>query len=557
MSDRSSGGFRSALARADFRNLLSGLVVSGTGDWMYNVALFVYVLDRTGSPGWVAAVSAVKLLPVLLFSSVGGVVADRYDRRRVMLVSDLIRAFLMVALALMVGVDGPLAFLLLIVAGSSLVGTPYYPAVGALTPSMVDEDDLAAANALNGAVDNITITLGPALGSVLLLLGSPSTAIALNAVTFLVSAAFVWRIRGPAPGDPDASSQTLRSRLAAGLGAMTRSPDIMLLVLVSLGFTLTFGMEIVLFPLIADELLGTGAQGLGWLLGASGLGGVLGTYVAGRLAGRPRTAIILVGSALLTALPLLALTVISQPVVAYAVLLAEGVGFVVGDVIAVTTIQRVAPGEVVGRVLGLLGTVFVGGILVGNLVAGVAVDAVGLEGAMVLGSACLIVSGLAALPRARRLDRQSAESAAAVADRVALLRRLRIFDGASQATLESVAAAATDLHVTPGTVVVREGDTGDAFYVVRTGSFMVSPVGRTLGADDYFGEIGILERVPRTATVTSTTDADLYRIEADAFVAAINEAPAGMLRLADTLAGRLARTHPSRRATFSGREPSE
>jgi len=211
----------------------------------------------------------------------------------------------------------------------------------------------------------------------------------------------------------------------------------------------------------------------------------------------------------------------------------------------------------VGRLFGLLGTVFVVGILVGNVVAGIAVDVIGLKATMVLGSVLLIACGLLALPRARRLDRRSAESAAAVADRVAVLRRLRIFDGASQATLESVAAAATDLHVTPGTVVVREGETGDAFYVVRAGSFTVSPVGRTLDVDDYFGEIGILEGVPRTATVTAATDADLYRIEADAFVAAVNEAPAGMLRLADTLAGRLARTHPSRRATFTGRGTAE
>jgi predicted MFS family arabinose efflux permease len=551
VSERSSGGFRSAWSGADFRNLLSGLVVSGTGNWLYNVALLVYVLDRTGSPGWVAAVSVAKLLPLILFSAIGGVLADRYDRRRVMLASDLIRAALMVALAATVVSDGFLVLVLAVVAVDSVVATPYFPAVGALTPSLVADEDLAAANALTGVVDNITITLGPALGSVLLLMGSPSMAIALNAITFLVSALFVWRIRNSDVGDSDAEPESLRHRLTTGVRAMTSSPDIMLLVLISLGFTLTFGMEIVLFPLIADELLSTGADGLGWLLGASGLGGVLGTWLAARLASRPRTGSILVAATILTALPLLALTVIGEPAIAYLVLLVEGVGFVVGDVITVTTIQRVAAGAVVGRVFGLLDTVFIAAILAGNLLAGVAVNIIGLRPTMVVGSAILVGCGLIALPRARRLDRDAYERAAAVADRVSLLERLRIFDGASQVALESVATAATELHVSPGTVVVREGELADAFYVIRAGTLTVVRAEITLGPEDYFGEIGILEHVPRTATVTATTGADLYRIDADAFVAALNEAPAGMRRLADTLAGRLARTHPAQRPRFT------
>lgn len=556
MEGARSSGFRSAWGHADFRRLLSGLVVSGTGDWFYNVALLVYLLDRTGSPGWVAAVSAAKLLPFLLLSAIGGALADRMDRRRVMIASDLLRAAAMGALALTVALDGPLLLVTAIVMASSAAGTPYYPAVGALTPALVPEDDLAAANALTGVVDNLTITLGPALGSILLVLGSPELAIGLNAFTFLLSAFFVLRIATPTPPDAEAEAETLRARLAAGLSAVRGSPDLVLLAVVSLGFTVTFGMEVVLFPLIAQDLLDLGADGVGWLLGASGLGGVLGTWVSGRLAARPRTAGILVATAFLTSLPLLLLTVITNPAVAFAVLLGEGVGFVVGDVISTTTIQRVASREVLGRLFGLLATLFVAGILVGSLLAGFAVDAWGLETAMAIGSGVLIASALAGLPKARRLDRETAARTDATADTVALLQRIRIFDGASRAALESLASDATETSVASGAVVVREGDPADAFYVVRTGTLVVSPVGRVLGPDDHFGEIGVLEGIPRTATVAATTDCALLRIEPDAFVAALNQAPTGMRRLADTLAGRLARTHPAVSPRFTG-DPSD
>ncbi len=552
MAKRRGNGFWSAFAHADFRRLMLGLVISGTGDWFYNVSLLVYVLDRTGSPGWVAAISVAKLTPFLLLSAVGGALADKVDRRRLMFASDLIRAVVMGALALTVALEGPLILAVALVAVSSVAGAPYFPAVGALTPTLVPEEDLAAANAMTGVVDNLTITLGPALGSILLLLGSPALAIGLNGLTFLLAAWFVYRIATPTAPEEHAEAETLRRRVALGLRAVSSSPDLVLLAIVSVGFTVSFGMEVVLFSLIADELLGLGADGVGWLFGASGLGGVLGTWVSARLAARPRTAIVLVGSAFITALPLLLLTVIDSPALAFAVLLGEGVGFVVGDVISTTMIQRVAARDMLGRIFGLLATLFILGILVGNVLAGFTVKLWGLKASMVIGSGILIASGLVTLPRARRLDADAAVRAAALADVVALLDGLRIFDGASQAALESVASAATEMRAVPGTVVIRQGDPADAFYVVRSGTLEVSPVGASLGSGSYFGEIGVLEGVPRTATVTATTECELLRIEPDAFVAALNEAPVGMRRLADTLAGRLATTHPAARPKFTG-----
>ena len=549
------GGFRSAWQQANFRRLLLGLVVSGTGNWLYYIALITYVLQTTDSSGWIAAVGVAKMLPIVLFGAVGGALADRFERRRVMIASDLIRAVTMLVLAVVVALEGSLVVALTIVAIDGLAATPYFPAVGAMTPELVAEDDLAAANALTGVVDNLTITVGPALGSILLLAGSPEAAIALNAATFLVSAVMVWRIDVRSAGDPNAEVESVRQQVAAGLRALIGSSDLMLLTLISLGFTVTFGMEIVLFPFIANDLLGIGPDGLGWVLAASGLGGVLGTWVAGRLAERAATARLLVASAIFTALPLLSLIVIREPAIAFIVLLGEGVGFVVGDVISTTTIQRVAPRGILGRLFGLFATLFVVGILLGNVLAGALIPFIGLRPTMAVASGLLVLAALVCLPRAAALDRIATKRVASLAARVDFLENVRIFDGASRATLESAAASSSDEHITSGTIIVREGEVADAFYVIADGTVLVTPVGRELGPGDYFGEIGVLEGIPRTATVTATTEGTIYRIEPDAFVAALNEAPVGMRRLADTLAGRLASTRPDHQPRFTGDQP--
>ena len=158
------GGIRAALRHRDFRLLLAGQAVSGTGDWLYNVALVVYVLDLTGSGTWVAATSLVRFLPYVLFGTFGGVIADRYDRRRVMVVADLARAGVMTGLTVVAASKGP-AFAAVLLAGCSTVfSSAYLPAVRAATPTLVTEDDLAAANTLTSTVDNVALALGPAIG---------------------------------------------------------------------------------------------------------------------------------------------------------------------------------------------------------------------------------------------------------------------------------------------------------------------------------------------------------------------------------------------------------
>src|SRR5262245_27737230 len=111
---REGGSFRSALAHSDFRVLLAGLAVSTAGDWLYNVALIVFVFDRTHSSGWIAALTVARLTPYVALGPLGGVLAERHDRRRVMILSDLARAAIMFGLAIVASTNGAPAIALLL-----------------------------------------------------------------------------------------------------------------------------------------------------------------------------------------------------------------------------------------------------------------------------------------------------------------------------------------------------------------------------------------------------------------------------------------------------------
>src|SRR3954466_14328580 len=187
-------GYRSALRHRDLRLLFGGLVVSATGSWAYNVALLAYVYDRTHSLGWVAGAGLARFVPVLLLSPYGGVVADRFERLRVMVGSDAVGVACRAAMAVVAAASGPPALIIALGALTAAVGVAYMPAVAATIPEIAREEDLAAANALNSTIDELVVILGPAVGAGLLAASSPAVVFGLNAATFALSALIVARM---------------------------------------------------------------------------------------------------------------------------------------------------------------------------------------------------------------------------------------------------------------------------------------------------------------------------------------------------------------------------
>jgi len=550
---------RSALRHKPFRALLTAYAISSAGDFVYIVALGAYVFDRTGSASWVAAVAAVRVLPFVLFGPLGGVIAGRYDRRRVMVLSDLARGAIMLALALTIAVDAPVVVAIALAFFNNVATTPWRPAAVAVTPVVVGEDDLAAANAVEATINQLSLFIGPALGAVLFATTSTSTAFVVNGGSFLLSALLVSRVREasgrPAvTGDDDAVADgpSWRDDLVAGWTTVRATSGVLLLQLLLVSVLFAYGFEVVTHPLIAAQRLGIGAEGAGYLLGGIGVGGLLVAPLSGRIAASPRAGTALAVSAVLLGAPFALLAFVSSPWIAYALMLIEGVGNIVFEVVVITLLQRLLRGNDLARAFGLQDAASIAAMILGTLLAPLLVETLGLQTAVVIGGFSVSAFGLLAAPRLTRLGAELAAKAEALRPVVDALGRIGLFDGASRAALERLAAGVIVEHVAAGTVVVAQGDTADDLYVIREGQLRVMARGEddrlhslpALGPDEWFGEIGLLHRVPRTATVTSVTDVELWRLPGSAFLEALTAIDARPAALERGLIVRLGRTHP-------------
>jgi predicted MFS family arabinose efflux permease len=549
-SEAASRGMRAPFRHRDFRLLTAGLAISQTGDWLYNVALLVLVLRSTGSATWVAAAGIVRLLPYVLFGTLGGVVADRYPRKQVMIASDVLRSVVMVLLAVVDLTSGSAAFAIGLAGLSTIFAVAYTPAEAASLQLIVDEDELAPANSVTSTITNACIALGPAVGGVLLLLGAPSTAFFVNAATFLGSAVLVAWIRtdlGPSRGEQHvAQTGGTWQRIREGVHAIGASPDVLVLVGAWCANAFLYGGEIVLWALLAAGRLGIGADGLSFLYAGFGVGGILAAAVAHRAAVRSRQGVILGLATIVTGLSFAGFAFTHSPAVGYALVALDGAASIVLDVLVLTSLQRMLGNEVMGRAIGAVDSLVVGAMLLGSLVAPPLVDALEVPGAVLAVAAVVLAAGLLVLVRAHRIDRRAAARVEELAPRVALLVALDIFTGASRATLEALAAELRPKHVRAGEVVLHEGDEPDDLYVVASGELTVTTeqagqVGQ-LHEGEYFGEIGLLHRIPRTATVTAVTDCDLWRVPGDTFLRLVNEGGHRSASLSGNVASRLART---------------
>lgn len=398
-----------------FHLLLGALATSSVGDWLYNVALLAFVADRGGA-AWMGVVTAARVLPIVLLGPLGGALADRCDRRVLMLGADAVRVALMLALAGVAVAGLPLWLAPLLAALATAAGSAQPAAVSATTPRLVSPDQLAAANAVRAAVGQAAIVVGPALGALVLVVASPVWAFVANAGTFALSAAVTWAIpAGPAfapvATEEGGARPGLLSDVRAGARALRGASDAVRLVAADVACSAVYGSLTVLLVLVAHHV-GQGDAGYGLLLGGYGLGGVLGAFLAGRSAGHWRRALSIALVAVAVPLPLMALT--TSTVLAVLLAVVSGAGAVVGEVLSETGLQRTLPEAMLGRAFGFVLPVSLAGIVAGALVAGPLVAAVGLTGAM-CAVAAVLLAVLAVLVRGGRTERATLATAPGMA----------------------------------------------------------------------------------------------------------------------------------------------
>jgi predicted MFS family arabinose efflux permease len=528
--------------------IITAEALSGAGDAIFWVGLLVWLLDRPGGTGLVALAAVARLGPRVVFGAAGGVLADRHDRRRLMVGLDLARGALMVALALVTS-TGSAGVVLAIVVASYVLASPYRPALTAGIPLVVGERDATAANALDGAVHQIATFLGPLLGTAVLVIAGPPAAFLVNAVTFGCSALLLSRVKllgGPPPAGVHSvghGSERWSASFRAGVRSVTHQTGLVLMTWLVFVFSVARGFELVLLVLVAQDKLALGSKGVGALTAAIGVGALAVVPRVGRVAGTRRPALAVISSLLLSSIPLALLAVIGEPVAACVVLVAVGVGVVIFEVLSITLIQRLSRIDLLGRVFGIENMAVNGGKLVGATVAPLLVTAFSLSDALYLAALVVSLSAIAAAPGLRHVARSSAARRRELEPVVTTLASLDLFDGASLPALERVGGSVLPRVVEAGTTLVRQGDAPDDLYVIRAGSFDVVKDGvlvATLGVDDWFGEIGLLRGTPRTASVTAVTEAAVWQIPGREFLATINETALPPTALLEGMTARLA-----------------
>src|SRR5581483_6055119 len=262
-----------------FHLLLLSLATSSGGDWLYNVALLAIVFERTGSATWLAVTTAARVLPIVVLCPLGGVIADRYDRRRVMIASDLSRALLMVALAAVASAGLPIVLAPVIAAAATAAGIAQPPCVAACTARFVPDSELQRASVARSTIGQAAVVVGPALGSLVLLIATPGVAILLNALTFIASACAVGAIPAGQAFRPGAETSAgapagILADIRAGARALRGAPTAVRLVASDVLCSAVYGVLTVLLVLVGRQV-GAGDGGYGILLGGFRAGGVV------------------------------------------------------------------------------------------------------------------------------------------------------------------------------------------------------------------------------------------------------------------------------------------
>jgi MFS family permease len=396
------------LRRRDFALVWSAALVSNIGSWVQTVAVGILVTELTGQARWTGLVAAAAFVPVGVLSPVGGAIADRVDRRRLLIGTTVGETLAAALLAVLVGTGNAsaLAVTAVVFAGGCMAALGF-PAYQAILPDLVDRDDLLGASSLSMAQYNLGRVVGPALAGAVLVAGSYTWAFALNAASYgaVVVALLMVRLQTPAPSEEPPG---LWTRIMAGARGARAEPGCRTAILTIAVTALLLSPFIALIPAVAVKLFAGGEGATSLLIGAQGVGAVAGALTVASLARRYGHRRVLVVN--LGVLPFLLAAYAAAPTLAVAtvVLVAVGAGYV-GVLSGLgTVVQLRAPEALRARILSLymvaLGTIYpLGAVLQGALGDRLGLRAVTAGGA-VLYLVVLVAAGLSRPDLAATLD---------------------------------------------------------------------------------------------------------------------------------------------------------
>lgn len=390
-----------ALRHRNFRLFWFSQLVSLTGTWMHAVAQGWLVLELTGQPFWLGAVAAANTAPVLAFSLLGGVAADRLPKRSLLLTTQSISAVLALVLGVLVSTGQIQVWQVLVVALLlGIANAMDLPARQSFIVEMVGREDLLNAIALNSFTFNAARVVGPAVAGVIVAAAGTATCFLVNAASFAPVLIALALMRG-LPQAPPASSGSVLEHLREGFAYATRERSFQgLIALVAAGSFFGFPC-VTLLPAFARDVLHTDARGYGILMAMTGVGAVVsalaiagrqksgvggGVVVAAGLAFGASLTLFAASRSFLTALPLLAIA---------------GGAMVAQAAAANTLVQAMAPDALRGRIMSMFTLVLLGAMPLGNIVIGALAEAIGTMAAVAAFGVALCAA-IAVIAAARR-----------------------------------------------------------------------------------------------------------------------------------------------------------
>jgi MFS family permease len=528
------GTFLSALRHRDVRVALAVHSLGSAAVGVSGVVISVALFTRTGSSLWASVGVGTRVLPYVVLSPVSGALSDRFDRVRVLRVTNMIGVACSLAVAL-VATHGSIIALALAGLVLQACWTPAYPTVMALIPELVDADDLAPSTALVTTAETLAWVAGPGLGGLMCasfgLAWAELTAAALGVAASITALMMrrVSRVEHQAPLAANGSMPTemgavvtaapFKESLMLGVKAVVSNRAVALPLLLVLASNFVIGASQVLLLVASVRWLDIGASGSGALNAAIAAGGFLALGVVNRAARSRHMGVICAISVLAVGLPYLVVGSVDITAVALVVLAISGLATVVTEVLTLTTVQRSASSNQLASIFGILDSLTIGSMLLGTALASPLIEVVGIRPALIIIGVVVPAIGLAALPALGRRDANAIDLTTVTAE-ISLLTGLSMLRTASQAAIEALAVSARREHHVAGALIFSQGDAADDFFAVSSGSldvFVTMDDGRVvevnrLGPLAGFGELGILRGAPRSASIRATTDVELLRI---------------------------------------------
>jgi hypothetical protein len=537
--------FREALRSPDTRWIELGWGFSVVGEAASTVALVVFAF-AAGGAGLVAVYGLFRMLAgVTVALGIAGI-GDRVRSEVPLRVSTALKAILLTLATVTAAMDGPALGVIVLAASSSGLEGAYRPLQAATLQWLVRTPaELAAANVVASMMESTGNLIGPVVAGVLLAVADPTASIALAAAFFGLAWLSLLRLtvesRRPASG----SNRVLHD-MVTGVKAFVRLAPPGGFAILAFAQTFVRGAVTVLIAVLAVDVLALGEQAVGWLNAALGVGGLIGGVIAAAVVRVTRLGRTFIAGVLLWGLPLVLLWLVINPAVAYLAFVAIGIGNAMEDVGAFTLVTRLLSPRMTARVLGVLELAALAGIGLGSVAAPSLLDAFDVRGTLALLGLALTGLTIAHARRFARIDRTMPQPGR----EVDLLRNLPIFAPLPLAVTELLTTELRPQEFESGSVVMREGDPGEEFHVIASGSASVTVRGEprpSLGSGDCFGEIALLRDMPRTATIIAAEPLHTLALRREQFLTAVASSARSGVAAESFVAERLGEDPPTER----------